>query len=132
MARSVFLLRYNPRANMSIKVTFKDGISEPLEATTRYKRGDIILVPFPFTDLSSSKRRPALVISPESFNERMQDLVVVAITSQLLPETVSSPSIRRFNGSMRSGARAAKQQMGTGGGRTAEKLAEGATKRATS
>ena len=54
-----------------------------MPSTTGYKRGDIILVPFPFTDLSSSKRRPALVISPESFNDRMQDLVVVAITSQL-------------------------------------------------
>jgi mRNA interferase MazF len=54
-----------------------------MPSTTRYKRGDIILVPFPFTDLSSSKRRPALVVSPENFNDRMQDLVVVAITSQL-------------------------------------------------
>jgi mRNA interferase MazF len=54
-----------------------------MPSTTRYKRGDIILVPFPFTDLSSSKRRPALVVSPENFNDRMRDLVVVAITSQL-------------------------------------------------
>src|SRR2546428_10329641 len=51
--------------------------------TTRCKRGDIVLVPFPFTDLSSSKRRPALVISPDAFNDQMQDLVVAAITSQL-------------------------------------------------
>ena len=54
-----------------------------MPSTTRYKRGDIILVPFPFTDLSASKRRPALVVSPEHINDRMQDLVVVAITSQL-------------------------------------------------
>jgi mRNA interferase MazF len=54
-----------------------------MPSTTRYKRGDIVLVPFPFTDLSSSKRRPALVISPDSFNEQMQDVVVAAITSQL-------------------------------------------------
>ena len=54
-----------------------------MPSTTRYKRGDIVLVPFPFTDLSSSKRRPALVVSPDSFNTQMQDLVVVAITSQL-------------------------------------------------
>ena len=54
-----------------------------MPSTTRYKRGDIVLVPFPFTDLSSSKRRPALVISPDIFNDQMQDLVVAAITSQL-------------------------------------------------
>ena len=52
-------------------------------STIRYKRGDIDLVPFPFTDLSASKRRPALVVSPDAFNERMQDLVLAAITSQL-------------------------------------------------
>ena len=52
-------------------------------STTPYKRGDIVLVPFPFTDLTSSKKRPALVISPDSFNSQQQDLVVVAITSQL-------------------------------------------------
>lgn len=54
-----------------------------MASTTRYKRGDIVLVPFPFTDLSSSKRRPALVISPDAFNDQMADLVVAAITSQL-------------------------------------------------
>jgi mRNA interferase MazF len=50
--------------------------------TTRYRRGDIVLVSFPFTDLTSSKRRPALVISPNGFNDHGEDLVLVAITSQ--------------------------------------------------
>ena len=54
-----------------------------MPSTTRYRRGDIVLVSFPFTDLSSSKRRPALVVSPDTFNDRMQDLVLAAITSQL-------------------------------------------------
>ena len=53
-----------------------------MPSTTRSKRGDIVLVSFPFTDLSSSKRRPALVISPDAFNEQHQDVVLVAITSQ--------------------------------------------------
>ena len=53
-----------------------------MPSTTRYKRGDIVLVSFPFTDLSSSKRRPALVVSPDSFNQAMQDVVLSAITSQ--------------------------------------------------
>ena len=54
-----------------------------MPSTTRYKRGDIVLVPFPFTDLSSSKRRPALIVSPDWFNSSNQDLVLVAITSQI-------------------------------------------------
>jgi mRNA interferase MazF len=54
-----------------------------MPSTTRYRRGDIVLVSFPFTDLSSSKRRPALVVSPDPFNGRLQDLVLAAITSQL-------------------------------------------------
>jgi mRNA interferase MazF len=57
-----------------------------MPSTTRYKRGDVVLVPFPFTDLSSSKRRPALVISPDAFNDQMEDVVVAAITSQLTSE----------------------------------------------
>ncbi len=45
-------------------------------------RWDIILVPFPFTDLTTSKKRPALVISPDNYN-RGQDLIIAFITSQL-------------------------------------------------
>src|SRR5437867_11843308 len=44
-------------------------------------RGDIVLVPFPFTDLSGEKRRPALILSPDSFDP--EDLVLCAITSRL-------------------------------------------------
>ncbi len=57
-----------------------------MPSTTGYKRGDIVLVPFPFTDLSSSKRRPALVVSPDSFNTLREDLLLVAITSQLVDD----------------------------------------------
>jgi len=30
----------------------------------RFVRGDVVVIPFPFSDLSQSKRRPALVIAP--------------------------------------------------------------------
>src|ERR1035441_7161422 len=42
------------------------------------KKGDIILIPFPFTDLSGSKYRPALVL-----NSREDDVTVAFITTQL-------------------------------------------------
>ena len=54
-----------------------------MPSTTAYRRGDIVLVSFPFTDLTSTKRRPALVLSPDSFNAAGQDLVLAAITSHL-------------------------------------------------
>lgn len=53
--------------------------------TTSYKRGDVVLVPFPFTDLSGAKQRPALIVSPDSLNAIREDVVVAAITSQMPP-----------------------------------------------
>ena len=49
---------------------------------TPYKKWDIILVPFPFSDLSAIKRRPALVVSQDEYNKE-NDLVIAFITSQL-------------------------------------------------
>lgn len=57
--------------------------------TTAYRQGDIVLVPFPFTDLTTTKKRPALIISPDSFNQFNQDLVLAAITSQPIEEQYS-------------------------------------------
>ncbi len=45
-------------------------------------RGDIVLVPFPFTDLSSKKVRPALIISP---NPQQEDVILVFISSVISP-----------------------------------------------
>ncbi|MBN2011879.1 type II toxin-antitoxin system PemK/MazF family toxin [candidate division KSB1 bacterium] len=46
------------------------------------KKWDIILVPFPFSDLTATKKRPALVISPDEFNTGI-DVVIAFITSKL-------------------------------------------------
>ena len=54
-----------------------------MPSTTHYKRGDVVLVPFPFTDLSSAKHRPALVISADALNSMRDDVLVAAITSQV-------------------------------------------------
>ena len=51
----------------------------------------MVLVSFPFTDLSSTKRRPALVISPDSFNVHGEDVILAAITSHLAADPHSVP-----------------------------------------
>ncbi len=44
--------------------------------------GDVVLVPFPFTDQSGAKRRPASIVSSNAYNASRRDLVIMAITSQ--------------------------------------------------
>jgi mRNA interferase MazF len=54
-----------------------------------YRQGDVVLVSFPFTDLTSTKRRPAVVVSPDTFNARNEDVVLVAVTSQITREVAT-------------------------------------------
>ena len=56
-----------------------------MPSTTNFRRGDVVLVPFPFTDLSTAKQRPALVVSADHFNATRNDVLVAAITSQVPP-----------------------------------------------
>lgn len=48
-----------------------------------YQRGDVLLVPFPFADLSSNKNRPAVVVSSALFHQTEPDIIIAAITSQI-------------------------------------------------
>ena len=45
------------------------------------KQGEIVLIPIPFTDLSSQKRRPVVIVSNDAYNNKTSDIVVVAMTS---------------------------------------------------
>ncbi len=45
--------------------------------------GDVVLVPFRFTDQSGTKKRPAVVVSSHRYNTSRRDIVIMAITSQL-------------------------------------------------
>lgn len=51
--------------------------------TTTYNFGDIILVPFPFTDQTTSKKRPSVVVSTNAYNSDRPDIIVMAVTSQM-------------------------------------------------
>ena len=48
-----------------------------------YKQGEIVLIPVPFSDLTNRKKRPVLIISNNGYNNMTEDIIVVAITSQL-------------------------------------------------
>lgn len=50
---------------------------------TDYKRGDVVLVNFVFSDESGVKRRPALVVSTERYQKKRREAIVAAITSNV-------------------------------------------------
>lgn len=52
----------------------------PLENS--YAFGEVILVPFPFTNQAGGKKRPAVVISSAAYHTYRPDLLIMAITSQ--------------------------------------------------
>ena len=52
-----------------------------MQSTTSYRRGDIILVDFVFTEGTGTRRRPALLLSSDTYNRGRQEAIVAAITS---------------------------------------------------
>lgn len=50
-------------------------------AELRLDAFDVVVVPFPFTDRASTKRRPAVVISSRLFNQAQNNSVLAMITS---------------------------------------------------
>jgi mRNA interferase MazF len=49
----------------------------------KFVRGDVVIVPFPFSDLTQAKRRPALVVAPLVGN----DVILCQITSQTIHDS---------------------------------------------
>lgn len=48
-----------------------------------YQRGDVVLIPFPFTDLSASKTCPAVVVSSSLYQEIRSELLLAYVSSQI-------------------------------------------------
>ena len=59
-------------------------------------KGDVIVVPFPFSDMSQSKRRPALIVA----ELKGEDLILCQITSQNIHDDYS---VSLENGDFESG-----------------------------
>ena len=52
-------------------------------------KGDVVVVPFPFSDLTQAKRRPALVLA----ELERDDLILCQITSQSTKDTYAIPIV---------------------------------------
>ena len=63
-----------------------------------FDRGDILLVPVPFSNLSSVKKRPVLVMSNNAHNSVSRDIIVIAITSNLAQRGIEIENDRLLNG----------------------------------
>lgn len=50
-------------------------------AKSSFKQGDIVLIPYPYTDLSSVKKRPVIILSRDTINR--DSYIVAKITSVL-------------------------------------------------
>lgn len=55
----------------------------------KFRQGDIILLPYPYTDLSRTKQRPAVIISKDAINK--QNYIVAKITSVIRGDAFSFP-----------------------------------------
>ncbi len=57
-----------------------------------FRKGDIVIFPFPYTDLSKRKLRPCLVIS----NEMNEDIILCQITSQKIRADKFSVELKKY------------------------------------
>ena len=54
-----------------------------MPSTTNYNFGDVVLVASPFTNLQATKKRPAVIISRQTYQLTRPDVILMAITSQV-------------------------------------------------
>lgn len=59
----------------------------PMTTTTptvpNYKRGDVVLVLFPHSDLRTAKTRPALIVQADDLDTGLPQVIVAMITSRM-------------------------------------------------
>ena len=48
-----------------------------------FQRGEVVLIPFPFTDLSATKTRPAIVVSSAVYHAVRSELLLAYVSSQV-------------------------------------------------
>ncbi len=55
-----------------------------------FRRGDVVLIPFPYTDLSATKTRPAVVISSDIYHSVRSEMLLAYLSSRI---TVADASL---------------------------------------
>ncbi|MEW5767230.1 MAG: type II toxin-antitoxin system PemK/MazF family toxin [bacterium] len=56
----------------------------------QFVKGDVVVVPFPYTDLTASSRRPALVVATLTGD----DVILCQITSQAISDRYAIPLVK--------------------------------------
>jgi mRNA interferase MazF len=64
-------------------------------STMPYRRGDVVLVAFPNSDLRTFKKRPALVVQDETVHTGLRQRVVASITSNMARTGTTRITIRQ-------------------------------------
>lgn len=64
--------------------------------TTQYKRGDVVLVNFVFSEETGVKRRPALVVSSDAYHQGRRETIIAAITSNVGRLLIGDHNISRW------------------------------------
>lgn len=62
----------------------------------KYNKGDIVIIGFPFSDLSKTKKRPALIISNETVN-KTGDYLMVQVTSKIRNDNLTLPTLKKYS-----------------------------------
>jgi mRNA interferase MazF len=55
-----------------------------------YQRGDVVLIPFPYTDLTATKTRPTIVISSNMYHLARSELLLIYVSSRI---TSADPTV---------------------------------------
>ena len=53
------------------------------ERSTALQKGDVVLIPFPYADLTATKTRPAVILSSQTFMSAERRMTVAGITSNI-------------------------------------------------
>ena len=54
-----------------------------MPSMTSFKQGGVVLVEYPFSERTGSKKRPAFVVSNDSYHRSRQDVIIAGVTSNI-------------------------------------------------